>query len=724
MMTGGDGYPNVRTSAAHAGPARPGRRRLPGDPAEQPGEADDPAPGPLHRIRLRARATIARPTRPRSFRLGTREPAASSGGLPPQGCCGEERAADHAGHEPRARAPTLLGVCNRRVAQEAADGEGLAVGVPGHPPAEDAMDLVRLVSHNLRRLRAASSGCGGRARRNWPFRLRSCASAAPPSDRPNSEPSPSPDRARGSGTWPASAGSRRRRPTRTAGTAPRRSRARRSSCRCSSRAASGRPRRSQRRSPRARSARARRSSRRSPVRPRSARARGPQMRTRARRHRRRTGASSSAASDGLGGRRLDARVDVHAVRLTDDRESGLGLQQNVTIDTWRAGVRVPTGPGSPAGGRTPADVHNQGTKGELRMKISRRVLLAVAAAGLAAVAAATAAHSGGSGFKTTQPTMLTPVAAGSTVTPLITVGDTLANGYRYESIPDGISFRTKNKNKLDLYVNHETSLVPFPYTPVGADRGELTERLRQLAAQPPRGRPRHGRDPLGRVRDRERRELPAVLLELPRRRGERLRQAAPLHERGGDRLGQASGLRVPGHDRCGRLTPDRRRRRPRPEERQVDADLGHGPSQPREQPRRAGLRPSRRPLGRRRVCERPGAVAGLQLHRRRLEGRLARRGRPLGVRLRHARDQRLRRHRPRLEPAAHGSLRQGPEEHRHRTQPGRHRPDGRRRRLSAAAEHRLADLERRRDRRAAVGARALERPQRRLPVHADRGHGL
>ncbi len=99
------------------------------------------------------------------------------------------------------------------------------------------------------------------------------------------------------------------------------------------------------------------------------------------------------------------------------------------------------------------------------MKISRRVLLAVAAAGLAAVAAATAANSGSSGFKTTQPTMLTPVAAGSTVTPLITVGDTLANGYRYESIPDGISFRTKNKNKLDLYVNHETSLVPFPYTP-------------------------------------------------------------------------------------------------------------------------------------------------------------------------------------------------------------------------------------------------------------------
>ena len=60
--------------------------------------------------------------------------------------------------------------------------------------------------------------------------------------------------------------------------------------------------------------------------------------------------------------------------------------------------------------------------------------------------------------------MLTPVAPGSTVTPLLTVGDTVGHGYRYESIPDGIAFRTK-AHKLDLYVNHETSQVPFPYAP-------------------------------------------------------------------------------------------------------------------------------------------------------------------------------------------------------------------------------------------------------------------
>jgi hypothetical protein len=89
--------------------------------------------------------------------------------------------------------------------------------------------------------------------------------------------------------------------------------------------------------------------------------------------------------------------------------------------------------------------------------------VAVAAAALMAIATATAGDKD-NGFKTTQASMLTPVAPGATVTPLITVGETLPGGYRFESIPDGISFRTKGK-KVDLYVNHETSTVPFPYNP-------------------------------------------------------------------------------------------------------------------------------------------------------------------------------------------------------------------------------------------------------------------
>ena len=208
------------------------------------------------------------------------------------------------------------------------------------------------------------------------------------------------------------------------------------------------------------------------------------------------------------------------------------------------------------------------------MKISRRVLLAVAAAGLAAVAAATAAHSGRLRLQD-HPADDAHAGRGRL--------DGDAADHRRRHTGERLPVRVDSRR--DLVPDQEQEQArpvreprdvarPVPVHAVGADRGELTERLRQLAAQPPRGRPRHGRDPLRRVRDRERRELPAVLLELPRRRGERLRQAAALHERGGDRLGQAQGLRVPGDDRCGRRTPDRRRRRPRPEERQVRCRSG------------------------------------------------------------------------------------------------------------------------------------------------------
>ena len=52
---------------------------------------------------------------------------------------------------------------------------------------------------------------------------------------------------------------------------------------------------------------------------------------------------------------------------------------------------------------------------------------------------------------------------GVEVTPLLTVGDVLPSGYRYEAIPDGISVRTRGQGRVDLFVNHETSKVPFPY---------------------------------------------------------------------------------------------------------------------------------------------------------------------------------------------------------------------------------------------------------------------
>ena len=72
---------------------------------------------------------------------------------------------------------------------------------------------------------------------------------------------------------------------------------------------------------------------------------------------------------------------------------------------------------------------------------------------------------GGAGFITAQPAMVTPVRAGVEVTPLLTVGDTLDSGYRFEAIPDGIAVRRRGGHRAELYVNHETARVPFPYNP-------------------------------------------------------------------------------------------------------------------------------------------------------------------------------------------------------------------------------------------------------------------
>ncbi len=77
-----------------------------------------------------------------------------------------------------------------------------------------------------------------------------------------------------------------------------------------------------------------------------------------------------------------------------------------------------------------------------------------------------------SGFKTSQPAMMTPVKAGVQITPLITVGDTLPGGYRFEAIPDGIAVQKRRRGRANVYVNHETGKVPFPYntaTPTAAN---------------------------------------------------------------------------------------------------------------------------------------------------------------------------------------------------------------------------------------------------------------
>jgi hypothetical protein len=89
-----------------------------------------------------------------------------------------------------------------------------------------------------------------------------------------------------------------------------------------------------------------------------------------------------------------------------------------------------------------------------------------------AITAAAFAGDNDSGFQTSQPTMLKAVPGDVDVQPVITVGDTLNSGYRFEAIPDGISVRARGQGRVDLYVNHETSKVPFPYvtaTPTAAN---------------------------------------------------------------------------------------------------------------------------------------------------------------------------------------------------------------------------------------------------------------
>jgi len=74
------------------------------------------------------------------------------------------------------------------------------------------------------------------------------------------------------------------------------------------------------------------------------------------------------------------------------------------------------------------------------------------------------------GFTTSKPAMLAPGdIPGVAITPLMTVGDTLSSGYRFEAIPDGISLDNRGHHRVNLFVNHETGKVPFPWSTTGGN---------------------------------------------------------------------------------------------------------------------------------------------------------------------------------------------------------------------------------------------------------------
>src|SRR6266850_3844837 len=109
------------------------------------------------------------------------------------------------------------------------------------------------------------------------------------------------------------------------------------------------------------------------------------------------------------------------------------------------------------------------TFGRAPLTLRRRIAAIVGVAAIAASivpAGVVSATSPNSGFLTSAPPMLKALASGVTVKPIITVGDHVGS-YRFEAIPDGIAIDPRGGDRLDIYVNHETSTVPFPPPPGG-----------------------------------------------------------------------------------------------------------------------------------------------------------------------------------------------------------------------------------------------------------------
>jgi Alkaline phosphatase PhoX len=103
----------------------------------------------------------------------------------------------------------------------------------------------------------------------------------------------------------------------------------------------------------------------------------------------------------------------------------------------------------------------------------RSILVTIAAAAIVAAAVVSVASGGpkAAGYNTAQAPMVTYTTApasgapaGSTADAIISVGDTIGD-YLFESIPDGVAILARGNGRADVYVNHETSTVPFPYNP-------------------------------------------------------------------------------------------------------------------------------------------------------------------------------------------------------------------------------------------------------------------
>ena len=96
-----------------------------------------------------------------------------------------------------------------------------------------------------------------------------------------------------------------------------------------------------------------------------------------------------------------------------------------------------------------------------RRRLTTLTVVAATVALLGGPAAASAATDT-AGFITKAAPMMSALTDSVDVKPLLTVGETIGS-YRFESIPDGIAIDPRGRTTFDLYVNHETSKVPFPF---------------------------------------------------------------------------------------------------------------------------------------------------------------------------------------------------------------------------------------------------------------------
>jgi hypothetical protein len=94
--------------------------------------------------------------------------------------------------------------------------------------------------------------------------------------------------------------------------------------------------------------------------------------------------------------------------------------------------------------------------------VVKRLVRLLAGAGLVVLVVTTTGAAQEPGFHTSVPKLLQG-ANGATTEAILSVGDTLPDGYAFESIPDGISIaRVNGRGTFDIAVNHELSPVPFP----------------------------------------------------------------------------------------------------------------------------------------------------------------------------------------------------------------------------------------------------------------------